>query len=263
MDSVDQRAAHSRRAWVGDGVRALNVPEVTLSDYSPTSVGNMKRVDSVVDWLQERGTRLDDKLATRTRHRTVLGAPAANSVIDNVQKGFWELYRFTSRTGVFLLDEFLLNGIENGVAKWEVLGISQSGREIDPLLQGFPVATAQHRRTKVRGNDLSIVSEVTGKGEGEIGCATADIEETRAGRYPTDGDCLLAPVVVQAKAQYRVKDIIMLGNRGKHLPHRVSHRLPLLLRSDIFLMDANRHIMGNDRSRAQLLDDLGRTPWLC
>jgi hypothetical protein len=115
VDSVDQRAAHSRRAWVGDGVRALNVPEVTLSDYSPTSVGNMKRVDSVVDWLQERGTRLDNKLATRTHHRTVLGAPATNTVIDNMQKGFWEAYRFLSRTGVFLLDEVLLNGIENGV----------------------------------------------------------------------------------------------------------------------------------------------------
>src|SRR5262249_56928931 len=88
------------------------------------------------------------------------------------------------------------HGIENGVAKWQVLCISQSGREIDPLLQGFLMATAQHRRTKVRGNDLSIVSEVTGKGEGEIGCAHADIEETRARRYAADGDSLLAPVVV-------------------------------------------------------------------
>jgi hypothetical protein len=115
VDSVDRRAAHSRRPWVGDGVRALNVPQVTLSDYSPASVGNMKRVDQVVDWLQERGTRLDDKLATRTHHRTVLGAPATNSVIDSVQKGFWEVYRFASRTGVLLLDEILINGIENGV----------------------------------------------------------------------------------------------------------------------------------------------------
>jgi len=115
VDSVDERAAHSKRAWVGDGVRAINVPQVTLSDYSPTSVGNMKRVDSVVDWLQERGTHLDDKLSVRTSHRTVLGAPATNSVIDSVQGGFWEVYRFGSRVGVFVLDELLLNGIENGV----------------------------------------------------------------------------------------------------------------------------------------------------
>ncbi|MGE5192507.1 MAG: alkaline phosphatase family protein, partial [Deltaproteobacteria bacterium] len=115
VDAVDQRAAHSKRPWVGDGVRALNVPQVTLSDYSLTSVGNMKRVDSVVDWLQDRGTRLDDKLSVRTRHRTVLGAPATNSVIDAVQGGFWEVYRFGSRIGVQLIDEMLLNGIENGV----------------------------------------------------------------------------------------------------------------------------------------------------
>jgi hypothetical protein len=115
VDSVDRRAAHSHRPWVGDGVRALNVPQVTLSDYSPTSVGNMKRVDHVVDWLQERGTRLDDKLAIRTRHRTVLGAPATNTVIDSVQSGFWEVYRFGQRVGVQLIDEVLLNGIENGV----------------------------------------------------------------------------------------------------------------------------------------------------
>src|SRR4030095_6477710 len=120
------------------------------------------------------------------------------------------------------------HGIEDGIAKWEALCIGQSGRKMDPLLQGLLVATAKHRRTKVYGNDLSIVSKVTGKGESEIGCASADIEETRARRYAADGDCLLAPVVVQAKTQHRIKDIIMLGNCGKHLPHSFSHKLPLL-----------------------------------
>jgi hypothetical protein len=87
-----------------------------------------------------------------------------------------------------------------------------------------------------------------GKGEGEIGCATANIEEARVRRYVADGDCLPAPVMVQAKTQHSIEDIIMLGNRGKHLPHSLSHRLPLLLMSDIFLRDERRHIMGNDRS---------------
>jgi len=115
VETVDRRATHSRRAWVGDGVRALNVPEVTLSDYSPTSIGNMKRVDHAVDWLQERGTRLDDKLATRLRRPTVLGAPATNKVIDSVQVGVWETYLWVQRVGVEILDEGILNGIENGV----------------------------------------------------------------------------------------------------------------------------------------------------
>ncbi|HEY3966016.1 MAG TPA: alkaline phosphatase family protein [Planctomycetaceae bacterium] len=115
IDAVDRRAAHARHPWVGNGVRALNVPEVSLSDYSPTSVGNMRRVDQAVDWLQERGTRLDRKIASRTSHRSVLGAPVANKVIDTVQDGFWEAYRWVSRLGIEILDEMLLNNIENGI----------------------------------------------------------------------------------------------------------------------------------------------------
>jgi hypothetical protein len=133
---------------------------------------------------------------------------------------------------------------------------------MDPSLHGFLVTTAEHGRAKVHGDDLPMVSQVTGKGKGEVGGTTADIEETRAGRYATDGDRLLAPVMVQAKAQHGVEDIIMLGNRGKHLPHGVSHSLPLLLTSDI-VIDESHHIMGNDRSRAQLPQDVGCSSRLC
>jgi hypothetical protein len=132
-----------------------------------------------------------------------------------------------------------------------------------PLLPGFPGATVEHRCTKVRSDDLSIVSQVTSKSEGEVGCATADIEKPRARWYSADDYCLLAPVMVQAKAQHSIEDIIMLGNRGKHLPHRVAHSLPLLLTSDILPGDKNCHIMGNHKSRAQLPDSLGRIPRFC
>jgi hypothetical protein len=111
IQRAERRVSHNRHSWVGDGVQALNVPEVSLSDYSFTSVGNLRRVD----WLQERGTRLDDKLAAKTRHRTVIGAPVANTVIDTVQGSAWELYKFAQRVMVVVLDEVVLNGIENGV----------------------------------------------------------------------------------------------------------------------------------------------------
>ena len=62
--------------------------------------------------------------------------------------------------------------------------------------------------------------------------------------------------MVHAKTQHGVEHIIMLRNRGKHLPHRVSHSLPLLLTSDIVL-DQSRHIMGNHKSQAQLPYDSG------
>jgi hypothetical protein len=54
----------------------------------------------------------------------------------------------------------------------------------------------------------------------------------------------------------------MLGNCGKHLPHSVSHSLPLLLTLDSFI-DKSRHIMGNHRSQAQLPHDLGHPSRLC
>lgn len=115
VEKADARLGHNSHPWIGAGVQALNVPGVTLSDYSFTSVGNMRRVDSAVDWVQERGTRLDDKLSTKARKRSVLGAPVTNTVIDTVQGSFWELYRFAQRLIVQLLDEVVLNNIENGV----------------------------------------------------------------------------------------------------------------------------------------------------
>lgn len=115
IDALDRRAAHAQRRWIGDGVNALNVPEVALSDYSPTSVGNIKRIDQAVDWLQERGARLDDKFSPRARRRHEAGEPPPRSPIDSVQSGFWETYRWVQRHGMKLVDEILLNGIENGV----------------------------------------------------------------------------------------------------------------------------------------------------
>ena len=94
---------------------------------------------------------------------------------------------------------------------------------MEPSLPPFLVATFEHRRTKVRRDNLPIVSQVTSKGEGEIGCATTDIEEARSGWYLATSDCLPTPVVMQTKAQHSIKHIIMLSNSGKHVPHSVSH----------------------------------------
>ena len=111
---------------------------------------------------------------------------------------------------------------------------------MDSLLHGFLVTTIlEHRRTKVRGDDLSIVSQVTGK-KARVRSAVpmADIEEPRAGPYATDGDCLLAPVAAQAKAQHGVEDnIIVLGNCGNIC--RTASPIACLssLTSDIFMDD--------------------------
>jgi len=115
VDKVDRRGRNSSRRWVSQGTHALNVPEVSLSDYSPTSSGNMHRATKAIDWLQSRGTRLDKKLSEPVGRDTVLGMPKLNKAVDGVQKGYWEMYRFVQRVMVEVLDEMVLNGIENGV----------------------------------------------------------------------------------------------------------------------------------------------------
>src|SRR5262249_37587275 len=89
--------------------------------------------------------------------------------------------------------------------------------------QRFMAATSEHGRAKVRRDHLSLVPQVTGKGQGQIGCTAAYIEEARARRYAAAGHRSLAPVMMQPKAQDRIKQIIMLGDGGKHLPHSFSH----------------------------------------
>lgn len=115
VERANQRRMHSQRDWVADGASALNVPGLSLGDYSFTSSGNLKRVDGTVDWLQNRTTHLDQRLARPTGRTSVLGTPVTNRAIDGVQKGFWEMYRFAQRVVVELLDERVLNGLENGV----------------------------------------------------------------------------------------------------------------------------------------------------
>src|SRR5574341_2201582 len=106
---------------------------------------------------------------------------------------------------------------------------------------------------KVCRDHLPIVPQVAGKGQGQIGCASAHIEEACARRHTAIGYCLLAPIVMQPKAQHGVEQVIMLGNSGKHLPYSFSHNfLPFLPASNILLArHASRYIMGIIRCTSQ------------
>ncbi len=115
VDKVDRRGRTSRRKWVSEGVYALNISEVSLSDYSPTSSGNLHRANGVVDWLQNRGTRLDEKVSGKVGRDRVLRTDHLNNAVDGVQKGYWEVHRFLQRVLVEVLDETVLNGVENNV----------------------------------------------------------------------------------------------------------------------------------------------------
>ena len=59
----------SRLRWSGipavrDAEDALDISTTTVGDYSPFSVGNVKRIDGVIDWIQNRGD--GDRLSHRS-----------------------------------------------------------------------------------------------------------------------------------------------------------------------------------------------------
>src|SRR5262245_62300729 len=101
--------------------------------------------------------------------------------------------------------------------KRQTLRISQRTGQTDVALQGFMTATSEHGRAKIRRDYLSSVPQVAGKGQGQVGCATAHIEEACSRRYMAIGYCLLAPIVVQPKAKYGVEHGIILVESGRHL----------------------------------------------
>ena len=114
-DKIDHKVEHIRAPWIAEGTHALNVTGVVLGDYSPTSLGNMRRIDGTIDWVQDRGTHLDQRLAAPLGKKSVLGSRQSNAVIDGLQYGIWETYRFGQRLFAEILDDTVLSGLENTV----------------------------------------------------------------------------------------------------------------------------------------------------
>jgi arylsulfatase A-like enzyme len=103
----------SRIPALRDAEDALDVSTTTIGDYSPTSVGNVKRMDSVIDWIQGRATAIDSLIARPFGRENTPGTVLVNKAVDNTQWWLWEAYRFGQRVGGGLLDEKLLNGIQD------------------------------------------------------------------------------------------------------------------------------------------------------
>ena len=114
VESTDRRMRRARSTSVAEAVQTLNLPGLTLSDYSFTSLGNLMRVDGAINWVQERSRKISGKLAGSMGCQTMLGMPVAHEAIDGTQQRFWELYGFAQRMVVHLLDETILNSMENG-----------------------------------------------------------------------------------------------------------------------------------------------------
>jgi len=114
VERVDARMRRASFRPLGEAAEALDVGQVTVGDYSLNSLGNMKRVDGTVDWVQKRGADLGRGLARPAGRTSLPGERVVHGAVDGAQAGFWEVYRFVQRVVVEVLDENILNGIENG-----------------------------------------------------------------------------------------------------------------------------------------------------
>ena len=112
VDRAESQLRRSERPWVAQTPHALNFSEVTLGDYSFTSLGNLQRVSGTIDWVQGRSDYLTQRVGDPGKSRPVA---ATDKAVDVGQAGFWEMYRFGQRLIVQTLDESILNGIENAV----------------------------------------------------------------------------------------------------------------------------------------------------
>ncbi len=116
LDRIDRYSRDHCKDWFAKAVAAADAPGLVWYDfYTPTSVGNMKRVDRGVDWLQDRSTCLHEKIAHHMNRDCFPGHYFLHGMVDCTQEGFWDIYRFAQRILVKVLDETVLNSLENGV----------------------------------------------------------------------------------------------------------------------------------------------------
>ena len=88
-----------------------------LATTAPLTVGNVKRMDGVIDWMQGRLTALDSVIARPFGRENTPGTVFVNKAVDGTQWWLWETYRFTQRVAGGFLDEKVLNSIQDGVDK--------------------------------------------------------------------------------------------------------------------------------------------------
>ncbi|MCA9116897.1 MAG: alkaline phosphatase family protein [Planctomycetaceae bacterium] len=99
--------------WISGTAGVLDLSLLAIADYSPTSLGNIERALSLIDWVQGRGTEAGERAGTLVGRDQIPGQGPINRGVDRAQWGFREGYRTGQRLVMQLLDETLINGLEN------------------------------------------------------------------------------------------------------------------------------------------------------
>ncbi len=113
VDAAERHVRTSDHPLLAALAEVLNIGEVSISDYSLSSLGNMQRINAAVDWVQS-AERMAARRAAEALERPL---PAASDhvhhAIDTTQDIFWDAYRFVQRLAVQAIDEWTLNSIED------------------------------------------------------------------------------------------------------------------------------------------------------
>lgn len=116
-DNVEAYLRRRPNPLISQGAQVPDVPGVALADYSMTSQGNLQRMDRAIDWVQNAGVAIDQRLAAPLKRETLPLTRPLNKSVDVAQRGFWEVYRFGQRTAIKVVDELVLNGVEDGTGR--------------------------------------------------------------------------------------------------------------------------------------------------
>ncbi len=112
-EKFDQQVRNGSPEWMGEATEVVDLPGTSLADYSLFSLGNLKRADRAIDWLQHRRQRFYQSAAQRLRRSPFPAEATIDDPIDTAQSGIWEVYRFAQRVAMQVVDETIINSIEN------------------------------------------------------------------------------------------------------------------------------------------------------
>ena len=76
-------------------------------------MGNLQRIDGLINLVQERGKWLDKSVAGVFGRKQTPGTRQIHKVIDGAQFGFWQTYLFGQRLIMEVVDEKIISGLEN------------------------------------------------------------------------------------------------------------------------------------------------------
>jgi arylsulfatase A-like enzyme len=100
-----------------DAEDSLDVSTTTIGDYSPTSVGNVKRMDGVIQWIQNRTTAIDSAVARPFGRENTPGTVFVNKAVEGTRWWLWDAYNYGSRLAGELFDEKILSTVEDSIDK--------------------------------------------------------------------------------------------------------------------------------------------------